>query len=56
MSQRIIVAGTDTGIGKTVFAAGLADMLGAMYWKPVQAETRGREQFQGRRATGGTFR
>ncbi|MGF7155961.1 dethiobiotin synthase [Novosphingobium gossypii] len=38
MSQRtIIVTGTDTGIGKTVFAAGLAGALGAHYWKPVQA-------------------
>ena len=37
MSQRIVVTGTDTGIGKTVFAAGLARFLGAKYWKPVQA-------------------
>ena len=34
---RIIVSGTDTGIGKTVFAAALAGALGASYWKPVQA-------------------
>jgi len=34
---RIIVAGTDTGIGKTVFAAALTAALGASYWKPVQA-------------------
>lgn len=33
----IIVTGTDTGIGKTVFAAGLAAALGAAYWKPVQS-------------------
>lgn len=32
-----IVTGTDTGIGKTVFAAGLAGALGACYWKPIQA-------------------
>lgn len=32
-----IVTGTDTDIGKTVFAAGLAGALGATYWKPVQA-------------------
>lgn len=31
------VTGTDTDIGKTVFAAGLAGALGASYWKPVQA-------------------
>ena len=34
---RIVITGTDTGIGKTVFAAGLAGLLGAGYWKPVQA-------------------
>jgi dethiobiotin synthetase len=38
----IIVSGTDTGIGKTVLAAGLAGALArrhgaARYWKPVQA-------------------
>ncbi|WP_170763860.1 dethiobiotin synthase [Ruegeria lacuscaerulensis] len=33
----VIVAGTDTGIGKTVFAAGLTAALGASYWKPVQS-------------------
>lgn len=33
----IIVTGTDTGIGKTVFAAALVGALGACYWKPVQA-------------------
>ncbi|WP_176592536.1 dethiobiotin synthase [Sphingobium sp. EM0848] len=32
-----VVTGTDTDIGKTVFAAGLAGALGAHYWKPVQA-------------------
>lgn len=32
-----IVTGTDTGIGKTVFSAGLTARLGAHYWKPVQA-------------------
>jgi dethiobiotin synthetase len=37
MSERIVVTGTDTGIGKTVFAAGLVGFLGAKYWKPVQA-------------------
>lgn len=33
----VIVTGTDTGVGKTVFAAGLAAALGGSYWKPVQA-------------------
>ena len=37
MNQRIVVAGTDTEIGKTVFAAGLADLLDACYWKPIQS-------------------
>jgi dethiobiotin synthetase len=37
MKSRIVVTGTDTGIGKTVFSAGLAGFLGARYWKPVQA-------------------
>ncbi len=33
----LVVTGTDTGIGKTVFAAALTGALGARYWKPVQA-------------------
>jgi dethiobiotin synthetase len=37
MSRRIVVTGTDTEIGKTVFAAALADLLGACYWKPIQS-------------------
>ena len=37
MSTRIIVTGTDTGIGKTVFAAGLTRFLDGVYFKPVQA-------------------
>jgi dethiobiotin synthetase len=35
--MRFVVTGTDTDIGKTVFAAGLCAFLGARYWKPVQA-------------------
>jgi len=34
---RFVVTGTDTGIGKTVFAAALAGATGVPYWKPVQA-------------------
>lgn len=41
MIQRIVVTGTDTGIGKAVFSAGLADLLGASYWKPIQAGLEG---------------
>ena len=37
MTDCVIVTGTDTEIGKTVFAAGLTKALGATYWKPVQA-------------------
>ena len=37
MNTRIVVTGTDTGIGKTVFSAALAGALDAFYWKPVQA-------------------
>ncbi|ABD09030.1 dethiobiotin synthase [Rhodopseudomonas palustris HaA2] len=37
MTKPIVVTGTDTGIGKTVFAAALAGALDAFYWKPVQA-------------------
>lgn len=33
----LIVTGTDTDVGKTVFAAGLAQALKAAYWKPAQA-------------------
>lgn len=40
----IIVTGTDTGVGKTVFAAALTGALGARYWKPVQA---GPDEFDG---------
>lgn len=35
--SRFVVTGTDTGIGKTVFSAGLAGALRAHYWKPVQS-------------------
>ena len=36
-----IVTGTDTDVGKTVFAAALAGQLGGWYWKPVQAGLEG---------------
>jgi dethiobiotin synthetase len=42
----MVVAGTDTGIGKTVFSAGLADLLGAHYWKPVQSGLEGETDSQ----------
>jgi dethiobiotin synthetase len=37
MTPRFVITGTDTGVGKTVFAAALAGALDATYWKPVQA-------------------
>lgn len=38
MNGRVcVVSGTDTDVGKTVFAAGLVGALHASYWKPVQA-------------------
>lgn len=35
----IVVSGTDTGLGKTVFAAMLTAALDGVYWKPVQSGT-----------------
>ncbi|EEA96569.1 dethiobiotin synthase [Pseudovibrio sp. JE062] len=37
MTQPIIITGTDTGIGKTIFSAALTQALSATYWKPVQS-------------------
>ncbi|SLN73516.1 ATP-dependent dethiobiotin synthetase BioD 1 [Falsiruegeria litorea R37] len=37
MTNPVIVTGTDTEIGKTVFSAGLTRALKATYWKPVQS-------------------
>ena len=37
MSQQFIVTGTDTDIGKSVFAAALTLALDGYYWKPVQS-------------------
>ena len=37
MTKPIVVTGTDTGIGKTVFAAALAGALDGCYWKPMQS-------------------
>jgi dethiobiotin synthetase len=39
--SRVVVTGTDTGIGKTIFSAALVGMLGARYWKPVQSGLEG---------------
>ncbi|HVX77180.1 MAG TPA: dethiobiotin synthase, partial [Bradyrhizobium sp.] len=37
MTAAIVVTGTDTGIGKTVFSAALVRALDGCYWKPVQS-------------------
>tara|TARA_R110000824_G_scaffold96485_1_gene231020 strand:+ start:1964 stop:2593 length:630 start_codon:yes stop_codon:yes gene_type:complete len=37
MNGKYVITGTDTDIGKTVFAAALTAALSASYWKPVQA-------------------
>jgi dethiobiotin synthetase len=37
MTRTIVVTGTDTEVGKTIFAAALTVAVGATYWKPVQA-------------------
>jgi dethiobiotin synthetase len=37
----IVVTGTDTDVGKTVFCAGLTRFLDGVYWKPVQAGLEG---------------
>lgn len=41
MSNRCIITGTDTSVGKTVFSAMLMMALEASYWKPVQAGLQG---------------
>lgn len=33
----LIITGTDTDVGKTLFAAALVAAMGARYWKPIQA-------------------
>ena len=46
MNTRIVVAGTDTDVGKTVFAAALTHALDGYYWKPVQAGLMGETDSQ----------
>ncbi|MDP1092131.1 AAA family ATPase, partial [Klebsiella pneumoniae] len=53
MTQRFVVTGTDTNIGKTVFSAALADALGASYWKPVQAGLEGETDSEAVKRLGG---
>jgi dethiobiotin synthetase len=37
VNLRLVITGTDTGVGKTVFSAAVTDALGACYWKPIQS-------------------
>jgi dethiobiotin synthetase len=46
MSPRLVVTGTDTDVGKTVFCAGLTRFLDGTYWKPVQAGLTGETDAQ----------
>ena len=46
MTTRIVVAGTDTDVGKTLFSAALTGALDAFYWKPVQAGLAGETDSQ----------
>jgi len=39
--QQIVVTATGAGIGKTVFCAGLVNLLGAKFWKPIQVGLEG---------------
>ncbi|MGE3148241.1 MAG: dethiobiotin synthase [Pseudorhodoplanes sp.] len=41
MTARFVVSGTDTDVGKTIFAAALTAALDGFYWKPVQAGLEG---------------
>lgn len=46
MGNTIVVTGTDTDIGKTIFAAALTRAINATYWKPVQAGLEGETDSQ----------
>ena len=53
MTSQIVVTGTDTGIGKTVFSAALAGALDGYYWKPVQSGLEGETDSQAVRRLSG---
>ena len=53
MSARFIITGTDTGIGKTMFAAALTQALGGVYFKPVQSGLDGETDSEAARRLGG---
>ncbi|ACT56960.1 dethiobiotin synthase [Candidatus Liberibacter asiaticus] len=37
MKLRLVIVGTDTSVGKTIFASALVHALNAYYWKPIQS-------------------
>lgn len=39
MAKGFIITGTDTDVGKTIFAAALTHALEGVYWKPLQSGT-----------------
>jgi dethiobiotin synthetase len=53
VTRQIVVTGTDTGIGKTVFSAALAGALDGYYWKPVQSGLEGEADSQAVRRLSG---
>jgi dethiobiotin synthetase len=46
VTRALVVTGTDTDVGKTIFSAGLAGFLDGAYWKPVQAGLEGETDSQ----------
>jgi dethiobiotin synthetase len=53
MTEAIIVTGTDTDAGKTVFCAALTAALDGYYWKPVQCGLEGGTDSQSVQRLGG---
>ncbi len=53
MRPRFVVSGTDTDVGKTVFAAALVAALDGCYWKPVQCGLAGETDAEIVRRLGG---
>ena len=56
MSRTFVIAGTDTDVGKTVFAAALCGALQASYWKPIQCGLEGGGDIATVRILGGLAR
>lgn len=53
MTQAIVVTGTGTDVGKTVFAAALTAALDGCYWKPIQCGLEGVPDSEAVRRLGG---